>query len=300
KVNINQAANDHTGDNPETDTAFTEESHPASSAVTSSRVAVIVTQVSNDLIDDEMPPQIAEDMLVDLTMHGDGEDEANESDIDNSDVRDGGGGSVLVQMGSGLAEGSTEIKNYLVQNNDQMTGMEPSEPPIETTDSKPDGSKRTETNTVVDESDDGTIRTTTIFSTTLKFDGSEDMEEQLLKQLRDQQLTADQQDQLLKSPLITTTTLDPDTGVETTSTSTTRTTTTTKTITLTPDGDFPEDEILQKITTVTTHTTQPNVPEMVKETTVTVTEMVDGRTLDGAAKALNNIVDEFMNQERKN
>lgn len=78
-------------------------------------MAVIVTQVSNDLIDDEMPPQVAEDMLIDLTMHGDGgEDEANESDIDNSDVRegggvDGGGGSVLAEMGSGLAEGSTEI-----------------------------------------------------------------------------------------------------------------------------------------------------------------------------------------------
>uniref|UniRef100_A0A182Y6E8 Uncharacterized protein n=2 Tax=Anopheles stephensi TaxID=30069 RepID=A0A182Y6E8_ANOST len=173
-----------------------------------------------------------------------------------------------------------------------MAGMEPSEPPIETT-------VRTETNTVVDESDDGTIRTT-IYSTTLQFDGSEDMEEQLLKQLRDQQLAEDQQEQSLRGPTITTTTFDPDTGVETTSTSTTRTTTTTKTITLTPDGDFPEDEILQKITTVTTHTSQPNVPEMVKETTVTVTEMVDGRTLDGAAKALNNIVDEFMNQERKN
>ncbi|XP_035904997.1 ankyrin-3 isoform X2 [Anopheles stephensi] len=296
KVDMHQAASDHAGcDNPETDTAFAEESHPASSTVTSSRVAVIVTQVSNDLIDDEKPPQEAEDMLVDLTMHGDGgEGEASESDIDNSDVRgDGGGdGFVLVQMGSGLAEGSTEIKNYLVQNNDQMAGMEPSEPPIETT-------VRTETNTVVDESDDGTIRTT-IYSTTLQFDGSEDMEEQLLKQLRDQQLAEDQQEQSLRGPTITTTTFDPDTGVETTSTSTTRTTTTTKTITLTPDGDFPEDEILQKITTVTTHTSQPNVPEMVKETTVTVTEMVDGRTLDGAAKALNNIVDEFMNQERKN
>ncbi|XP_050076383.1 ankyrin-3 isoform X6 [Anopheles maculipalpis] len=304
KVNNNQAASDHPGDNPVTDTAFAEESHPSSSTVTSSRVAVIVTQVSNDLIDDEQPPQVAEDMLIDLAMHGDGgEDEANESDIDNSDVRAGvdgdGGGSVQVQMGSGLAEGSTEIKNYLVQNTDQIVGMEPTEPPIETTASKHEGSTRTETNTVVDESDDGTIRTT-IYSTTLKFDGPEDMEEQILKQMRDQQFTAEQQEQLMNTPLITTTTLDPDTGVETTSTSTTRTTTTTKTITLTPDGDFPEDEILQKITTVTTHTSQPNVPEMVKETTVTVTEMVDGRTLDGAAKALNNIVDEFMNQERKN
>ncbi|XP_035905007.1 ankyrin-3 isoform X12 [Anopheles stephensi] len=200
------------------------------------------------------------------------------------------------QVSQNSSQAGTEAgrndENYLVQNNDQMAGMEPSEPPIETT-------VRTETNTVVDESDDGTIRTT-IYSTTLQFDGSEDMEEQLLKQLRDQQLAEDQQEQSLRGPTITTTTFDPDTGVETTSTSTTRTTTTTKTITLTPDGDFPEDEILQKITTVTTHTSQPNVPEMVKETTVTVTEMVDGRTLDGAAKALNNIVDEFMNQERKN
>ncbi|XP_050076384.1 ankyrin-3 isoform X7 [Anopheles maculipalpis] len=199
---------------------------------------------------------------------------------------------------AGVEEGRND-ENYLVQNTDQIVGMEPTEPPIETTASKHEGSTRTETNTVVDESDDGTIRTT-IYSTTLKFDGPEDMEEQILKQMRDQQFTAEQQEQLMNTPLITTTTLDPDTGVETTSTSTTRTTTTTKTITLTPDGDFPEDEILQKITTVTTHTSQPNVPEMVKETTVTVTEMVDGRTLDGAAKALNNIVDEFMNQERKN
>ncbi|XP_035905003.1 ankyrin-3 isoform X8 [Anopheles stephensi] len=218
------------------------------------------------------------------------------STSNNFSIRTGPGSSsgsdVALHETAGELSDDDETENYLVQNNDQMAGMEPSEPPIETT-------VRTETNTVVDESDDGTIRTT-IYSTTLQFDGSEDMEEQLLKQLRDQQLAEDQQEQSLRGPTITTTTFDPDTGVETTSTSTTRTTTTTKTITLTPDGDFPEDEILQKITTVTTHTSQPNVPEMVKETTVTVTEMVDGRTLDGAAKALNNIVDEFMNQERKN
>ncbi|XP_049287675.1 ankyrin-3-like isoform X7 [Anopheles funestus] len=302
KVNINQQVG---GVNPETDTAIAEDSHP-SPTVTSSRVAVIVTQVSNDLIDDEKPPQIAEDMLIDLTVHSeDGdEDEANESDIDNTEIR--GGGSVLVQMGSGLAEGSTEIKNYLVHNNDQLAGMEPSEPPIGTAVPTNNGTTRTETNTIVDESDDGTVRTT-VFSTTMRFDVPEDMKEEILKQLREQELTGNQQqlglqqsvqmDQLLNNPLIT---LDPDTGADTTATSTTRTTTTTKTITLTPDGDFPEDELLQKITTVTTHTSQQNAPEMVKETTVTVTEMVDGRTLDGVAKELNNKVDEFMNQERKN
>ncbi|XP_041779507.1 ankyrin-3 isoform X6 [Anopheles merus] len=208
-------------------------------------------------------------------------------------------------------------ENYLVQNNDQMTGMEPTEPPMESATPLNDGSTRTETNTIVDESDDGTVRTTIITTTTtLSTTGDdipEDLEEQLLKQLRDQQLLQETQQLQQNQPqsnvqegnqvvTITTTTADedPDTGVETTSTSTTRTTTTTKTITLTPDGDFPEDELLQKITTTTTHTSQQNIPEMVKETTVTVTEMVDGRTLDGAAKALNNIVDDFMNHERKN
>lgn len=232
-------------------------------------------------------------------------------------------------------------ENYLVQNNDQMTGMEPTEPPMESATPLHDGSTRTETNTIVDESDDGyvwkeqhndyekapydncfivphrTVRTTIITTTTtLSTTGDdipEDLEEQLLKQLRDQQLLQETQQLQQNQPqsnaqegnqvvTITTTTAeeDPDTGVETTSTSTTRTTTTTKTITLTPDGDFPEDELLQKITTTTTHTSQQNIPEMVKETTVTVTEMVDGRTLDGAAKALNNIVDDFMNHERKN
>ncbi|XP_052898420.1 ankyrin-3-like isoform X2 [Anopheles moucheti] len=296
KVNINQHV---AGVNPETDTALSEDLHP-SPTVTSSRVSVIVTQVSNDLIDDEKPPQLAEDMLVDLSVHGEdgGEDEANESDIDNTEIHGGGdgGGSVLVQMGTGPAEGSTEIKNYLVHNNDQLAGMEPNEPPVGTAVLTNNGSTRIQTNTIVDESDDGTVRTT-VFSTTMRFDVPEDMKDQILKELRDQELTGNQQQRelqqsLLSNPLIT---LDPDTGA-----STTRTTTTTKTITLTPDGDFPEDELLQKITTVTTHTSQQNVPEMIKETTVTVTEMVDGRTLDGVAKELNNKVDEFMNQERKN
>uniref|UniRef100_A0A453YZ13 Uncharacterized protein n=1 Tax=Anopheles gambiae TaxID=7165 RepID=A0A453YZ13_ANOGA len=301
------------------ETCLAEESHPSFS-VTTSGVAVIVTQVSNDLIEDEEPPQVAEEDNDDVLIDFGGGDKPNDSGVDNTvDNRatGTGGGSVLVQAGSDLAEDSTEIKNYLVQNNDQMTGMEPTEPPMESATPLNDGSTRTETNTIVDESDDGTVRTTIITTTTtLSTTGDdipEDLEEQLLKQLRDQQLLQETQQLQQNQPqsnaqegnqvvTITTTTAeeDPDTGVETTSTSTTRTTTTTKTITLTPDGDFPEDELLQKITTTTTHTSQQNIPEMVKETTVTVTEMVDGRTLDGAAKALNNIVDDFMNHERKN
>uniref|UniRef100_A0A182NAV6 Ankyrin n=1 Tax=Anopheles dirus TaxID=7168 RepID=A0A182NAV6_9DIPT len=307
-------------DQPVTESGRTGEQTVVTTAVPSSGVSVIVTQVSSELIDDEEPPPVAEDLLVDL-----GEDEQlHDSLSESTDIRgtgtdtaSGGGGgdsSVLVQMDTGLAEGSTEIKNYLVQTNDQLAGMEPSEPPLEVP--LNNGSTRTETNTIVDESDDGIVRTTVITTTTTLSTSAdeipEDLEEQLLKQLRDQQLLQEQQQQLQQQSnapdggnqtvIITTTTAeeDPETGVETTSTSTTRTTTTTKTIILTPDGDFPEDELLQKITTTTTHTSQPNVPEMVKETTVTVTEMVDGRTLDGAAKALNNIVDEFMNQERKN
>ncbi|XP_041779506.1 ankyrin-3 isoform X5 [Anopheles merus] len=301
------------------ETCLAEESHP-SFPVTTSGVAVIVTQVSNDLIEDEEPPQVAEEDNDDVLIDFGGGDKLNDSGVDNTDdirATGTGGGSVLVQAGSDLAEDSTEIKNYLVQNNDQMTGMEPTEPPMESATPLNDGSTRTETNTIVDESDDGTVRTTIITTTTtLSTTGDdipEDLEEQLLKQLRDQQLLQETQQLQQNQPqsnvqegnqvvTITTTTADedPDTGVETTSTSTTRTTTTTKTITLTPDGDFPEDELLQKITTTTTHTSQQNIPEMVKETTVTVTEMVDGRTLDGAAKALNNIVDDFMNHERKN
>nr|XP_049465046.1 ankyrin-3 isoform X2 [Anopheles coluzzii] len=301
------------------ETCLAEESHPSFS-VTTSGVAVIVTQVSNDLIEDEEPPLVAEEDNDDVLIDFGGGDKPNDSGVDNTvDNRatGTGGGSVLVQAGSDLAEDSTEIKNYLVQNNDQMTGMEPTEPPMESATPLNDGSTRTETNTIVDESDDGTVRTTIITTTTtLSTTGDdipEDLEEQLLKQLRDQQLLQETQQLQQNQPqsnaqegnqvvTITTTTAeeDPDTGVETTSTSTTRTTTTTKTITLTPDGDFPEDELLQKITTTTTHTSQQNIPEMVKETTVTVTEMVDGRTLDGAAKALNNIVDDFMNHERKN
>uniref|UniRef100_A0A182PG47 Ankyrin n=1 Tax=Anopheles epiroticus TaxID=199890 RepID=A0A182PG47_9DIPT len=259
--------------------ALPEESDPPSPTVTApSGVAVFVTQVSNDLIEDEEPPQGADDVLIDFGGGGEG-NEPNVSDVDNTDdsralshTTSTGGGSVLVQAGSDLAEDSTEISITV----------------------------RT------------TIITTTTTLTTAGDDIPEDLEEQLLKQLRDQQLLQEQQQQSQPQQnapdgsqqvvTITTTTAeeDPDTGVETTSTSTTRTTTTTKTITLTPDGDFPEDELLQKITTTTTHTSQQNVPEMVKETTVTVTEMVDGRTLDGAAKALNNIVDDFMNHERKN
>ncbi|XP_053677008.1 ankyrin-3-like [Anopheles nili] len=313
-ANSNQPAvpkSDRPGDKPEPDTALADESHPPS-IVSASGVAVIVTQVSSELIDDEEPPQVVEDMLVDLA-YGDGDDgeqEAIVANSDSTDIRSTGGGSVLVEMESGLAENSTEIKNYLVQNNDQLAGMEPSEPPMEPTTQFSNGTNRTETNTFVDESDDGTVRTTIITTTTtLNTTGDElpeDLEEQLLKQLRDQQLLQEQREQQQQQqhqPVIITTTTseeDPETGLETTSTSTTRTTTTTKTITLTPDGDFPEDELLQKITTTTTHTSQQNVPEMLKETTVTVTEMVDGRTLDGAAKALNNIVDDFMNQERRN
>ncbi|XP_049547701.1 ankyrin-3 isoform X6 [Anopheles darlingi] len=216
--------------------------------------------------------------------------------------------STQVSQNSQTSAEERHDENFLVQNNDQPIGMEPSEPPTDSELAK--SSKRTETNTFVDESDDGIVRTTVITTTTTLTSGDEipeDLEEQLLKQLRDQQLLQEQQQQTQdgtpQTVIITTTTSDedPDTGAETTSTSTTRVTTTTKTITLTPDGDFPEDELLQKITTTTTQTSQPNVPEMVKETTVTVTEMVDGRTLEGAAKtALNSIVDDFMNQERKN
>uniref|UniRef100_A0AAG5DCF3 Ankyrin n=1 Tax=Anopheles atroparvus TaxID=41427 RepID=A0AAG5DCF3_ANOAO len=226
------------------------------------------------------------------------------STSNNFSIRTGPGSSsgsdVALHETAGELSDDDETENYLVQNNDLPVGMEPSEPPMEPT--------LLLKNTVVDQSDDGTVRTTTITTTTtLNTSGDElpeDLEEQLLKQLRDQQLLQEQQEQRdgNQTVIITTTTSeeDPDTGVETTATTTTQTTTTTKTITLTPDGDFPEDELLQKITTTTTHTSQPNAPELVKETTVTVTEMVDGRTLGGAAKGLNNIVDEFMNQERKN
>ncbi|XP_050087585.1 ankyrin-3-like isoform X5 [Anopheles aquasalis] len=216
--------------------------------------------------------------------------------------------STQVSQNSQTSAEERHDENFLVQNNDQPTGMEPIEPPTDAELAK--SNKRTETNTFVDESDDGIVRTTVITTTTTLTSGDEipeDLEEQLLKQLRDQQLLQEQQQQqpdgTPQTVIITTTTSDedPETGAETTSTSTTRVTTTTKTITLTPDADFPEDELLQKITTTTTQTSQPNVPEMVKETTVTVTEMVDGRTLEGAAKtALNSIVDDFMNQERKN
>uniref|UniRef100_A0AAG5DBB0 Death domain-containing protein n=2 Tax=Anopheles atroparvus TaxID=41427 RepID=A0AAG5DBB0_ANOAO len=301
-----------------------DDSHPHSptAATSASGVAVIVTQASSELVEDEM--------LLDVSYDGGGDDDEQEEEeeaerdtkpndkryteirsvvesVDDAKGEEGvggDGGSALAKtdpVAVPATEGSgEEIKNYLVQNNDLPVGMEPSEPPMEPT--------LLLKNTVVDQSDDGTVRTTTITTTTtLNTSGDElpeDLEEQLLKQLRDQQLLQEQQEQRdgNQTVIITTTTSeeDPDTGVETTATTTTQTTTTTKTITLTPDGDFPEDELLQKITTTTTHTSQPNAPELVKETTVTVTEMVDGRTLGGAAKGLNNIVDEFMNQERKN
>ncbi|XP_049547695.1 ankyrin-3 isoform X1 [Anopheles darlingi] len=292
----------------------------------SSSVSVIVTQVSHEETmeetdqeeeakgQDEQEPPVADELLADISYDGGGDDDDDDDSqcISLPRAVDGGDGTgVLVQTAAPVAghtEGSVDIKNFLVQNNDQPIGMEPSEPPTDSELAK--SSKRTETNTFVDESDDGIVRTTVITTTTTLTSGDEipeDLEEQLLKQLRDQQLLQEQQQQTQdgtpQTVIITTTTSDedPDTGAETTSTSTTRVTTTTKTITLTPDGDFPEDELLQKITTTTTQTSQPNVPEMVKETTVTVTEMVDGRTLEGAAKtALNSIVDDFMNQERKN
>ncbi|XP_035777592.1 ankyrin-3-like isoform X2 [Anopheles albimanus] len=292
----------------------------------SSSVSVIVTQVSHDepmeeteqeevaKSHDEQEAPVADELLAEISYDGGG-------DVDYDDdsqcislpraVDCGDGTGVLVQTAAPVAdytESSVDIKNFLVQNNDQLAGMEPIEPPTDAELAK--SNKRTETNTFVDESDDGIVRTTVITTTTTLTSGDEipeDLEEQLLKQLRDQQLLQEQQQQPLdgapQTVIITTTTSDedPETGAETTSTSTTRVTTTTKTITLTPDADFPEDELLQKITTTTTQTSQPNVPEMVKETTVTVTEMVDGRTLEGAAKtALNSIVDDFMNQERKN
>ncbi|XP_050087584.1 ankyrin-3-like isoform X4 [Anopheles aquasalis] len=292
----------------------------------SSSVSLIVTQVSHEETmeeteqeeeaksHDEQEPPVADELLAEIFYDGGGDDDYDDDSqcISLPRAVDGGDGTgVLVQTTAPVAghtEGSVDIKNFLVQNNDQPTGMEPIEPPTDAELAK--SNKRTETNTFVDESDDGIVRTTVITTTTTLTSGDEipeDLEEQLLKQLRDQQLLQEQQQQqpdgTPQTVIITTTTSDedPETGAETTSTSTTRVTTTTKTITLTPDADFPEDELLQKITTTTTQTSQPNVPEMVKETTVTVTEMVDGRTLEGAAKtALNSIVDDFMNQERKN
>lgn len=93
---------------------------------------------------------------------------------------------------------------------------------------------------------------------------------------------------------------EPTTGSPTNHSTTTTTKTTTNTITLTStDADFPEDELLSKITTTTQLLQQSHAPEVVKETrTVTVTEVVDGKP--DAKPSINTIVDEFMNEERRN
>lgn len=93
------------------ETCLAEESHPSFS-VTTSGVAVIVTQVSNDLIEDEEPPQVAEEDNDDVLIDFGGGDKPNDSGVDNTDdnrATGTGGGSVLVQAGSDLAEDSTEI-----------------------------------------------------------------------------------------------------------------------------------------------------------------------------------------------
>ncbi|XP_053696906.1 ankyrin-2 isoform X2 [Sabethes cyaneus] len=203
------------------------------------------------------------------------------------------------------SEPADREENYLVQNNDlAMTVEPPSEPPATAASTDP-GSCRTETNTIVNESDDGTLRTTVITTTTTINATSdqipEDLQQQLYGQMKAAAAAAGQDAQ---NSVVTTTVTTSDESAEpgspNSAKSTTTTTTTTKTITLTStDGDFPEDELLQKITTTTQLLQQSGLPEVVKETrTVTVQEAVDGK-LDGKP-SINAIVDEFMNEERKN
>ncbi|XP_058820039.1 ankyrin-3 isoform X3 [Topomyia yanbarensis] len=189
-------------------------------------------------------------------------------------------------------------KNYLVQNNDQVMAVEPSEPPTVTG----DGICRTETNTTVNETEDGSLRTTVITTTTTINATSEQMPEELQQQLVEQMKLAAAAAGLNEDNAIitTTTTTDEETQPNSPSNAKTTTTTTTNTITLTStDGDFPEDELLHKITTTTQLLQQSGLPELVKETrTVTVTEVVDGK--HDTKPSINTIVDEFMNEERKN
>ncbi|XP_021701966.1 ankyrin-3 isoform X4 [Aedes aegypti] len=200
----------------------------------------------------------------------------------------------------------TDDKNYLVQNTDQVTGVEPSEPPAD--ERLPTADSRTESNTIVDETEDGTVRTTVITTTTTTINATsddlpEDLQRQLLEQM--QLAAANSSGQNGSNTVVTTvtTTSSEDADTEPGSpnhTTTTTTKTTTNTITLTStDADFPEDELLQKITTTTQLLQQSSAPEVVKEIrTVTVTEGVDGKP--DAKPSINTIVDEFMNEERRN
>ncbi|XP_055548779.1 ankyrin-3-like isoform X3 [Wyeomyia smithii] len=192
---------------------------------------------------------------------------------------------------------SNDDKNYLVQNNDSAMVVEPSEPPA-TADL---GTCRTETNTFVNESDDGSLRTTVITTTTTINATSDQIPDELQHQLFEQmQSVAAAAGQDERNSVVTTVTTTADETYEPGSPNSNKTTTTTKTITLTStDGDFPEDELLRKITTATQFLQQSGMPELVKETrTVTVQEAVDGK-LDGKP-SINTIVDEFLNEERKN
>ncbi|XP_039442105.1 ankyrin-3 isoform X4 [Culex pipiens pallens] len=196
-----------------------------------------------------------------------------------------GGGSVVEQT----VVVNQSDKNYLAQNTDHGVVMEPSEPPKSDADGA-EASSRTETNTFVNESDDGSVRTTVITTTTTINASGEEIPPELQQQLLEQLQNAANQSS--NATCITTVTTEDGAPDETT---TTRTTTTTKTITLTSmDADFPEDELLSKITT----TTQQMPGSDQTRTTVTVTEVVDGKP--DAKPSINSIVDEFMNEERKN
>nr|XP_029709274.1 ankyrin-3 isoform X6 [Aedes albopictus] len=218
----------------------------------------------------------------------------------------------VIQNNSANESNSTDDKNYLVQNTDQVTCVEPSEPPATEDGRLPsaaDCRTETESNTIVDETEDGTVRTTVITTTTTTINAtSDDLPEDLQRQLLEQmQLAAanssdsNNGSNTVVTTVTTTSSEDADEpGSPNHSTTTTTTKTTTNTITLTStDADFPEDELLQKITTTTQLLQQSNAPEVVKETrTVTVTEVVDGKP--DAKPSINTIVDEFMNEERRN
>ncbi|XP_055644477.1 ankyrin-3-like isoform X3 [Toxorhynchites rutilus septentrionalis] len=231
------------------------------------------------------------------------ENEENESSVI------GGGNpneqTVIVITETSSAEGFTDDKNYLVQNTDQVMGVEPSEPPAAP-------SCQTETKTIVNESEDGSVRTTVITRTTTVNATSDQLPEDLQRQLFEQVQAAaaaaggtDVSNTVVTT--ITTSSTGGDDDAESDSPSnntTTTTTTTTKTVTMTStDGDFPEDELLQKITATTQLLQQsaggvPAVTVIREMPTVTVTEVVDGK--HNAKPSINAIVDEFMNEERKN
>nr|XP_029709285.1 cell wall protein DAN4-like isoform X2 [Aedes albopictus] len=222
------------------------------------------------------------------------------------------GSDVALHETGGELSDDDETENYLVQNTDQVTCVEPSEPPAAEDGRLPsaaDCRTETESNTIVDETEDGTVRTTVITTTTTTINAtSDDLPEDLQRQLLEQmQLAAanssdsNNGSNTVVTTVTTTSSEDADEpGSPNHSTTTTTTKTTTNTITLTStDVDFPEDELLQKITTTTQLLQQSNTPEVVKETrTVTVTEVVDGKP--DAKPSINTIVDEFMNEERRN